>query len=131
MTDARLQAVVELWTTYRESGADPAIALLHPDVEFVDHEGRRFEGHDGVRGFFEEFAVRGEEFRASPFTFELHEPDLLVVGHRRIKSDEGLQGDYLFFVHSVSDGRVSRIAACNSREEALADIAARASDGPA
>ena len=74
----------------------------------MDHEGRRFEGHDGVRGFFAEFTVRGEEFRASPFTFELHEPDLLVVGHRRIKSDEGLQGDYLFFVHSVRDGRVSR-----------------------
>ncbi len=126
MTDARLEAVHELWATYRESGADAAIPLLHPEVEFVDHEGRRFSGHEGVRSFFEAFSARGEVFRASPFTFELHEPDLLVVGHRRIKTDEGTQGDYLFFVHSVRDGRVSRIRACNSREEALADIAARA-----
>jgi predicted SnoaL-like aldol condensation-catalyzing enzyme len=125
VTDARLEAVHKLWATYRESGSDEAILLLHPEVEFVDHEGRHFDGHDGVRAFFEEFTQRGEQFRASPFTFELHEPDLLVVGHRRIKSDEGTQGDYLFFVHSVRDGRVSRIRACASREEALADIAER------
>jgi SnoaL-like domain len=126
VTDARLQVVHLLWATYRESGAEAAIPLLHPEVEFIDHDGRRFEGHDGVRAFFEAFTERGEEFRASPYTFELHEPDLLVVGHRRIKTEAGTQGDYLFFVHSVRDGRVSRIAACNSREEALADIAERA-----
>jgi ketosteroid isomerase-like protein len=126
VTDARLEVVHQLWATYRESGADGAIPLLHPDVEFIDHDGRRFVGHEGVRAFFEEFTERGEEFRASPYTFELHEPDLLVVGHRRIKTEAGTQGDYLFFVHSVRDGRVSRIAACSSREDALADIAARA-----
>ena len=125
-TDPRLRAVQELWSTYRESGPEVAIGLLHPEVEFVDHEGRSFKGHEGVRAFFAEFKERGEEFRASPFTFEPHEPDLLVVGHRRIKSGDGTQGDYLFFVHSLRDGRVSRIAACNSREEALADITARA-----
>ncbi len=126
MTDPRLSAVQELWITYREHGTETAIPLLHPDVEFIDHEGRHFHGHDGVRGFFDAFTERGEQFRASPFTFELHEPDLLVVGHRRIKTEEGTQGDYLFFVHSVRDGQVSRIRACNSREEALADITERA-----
>jgi predicted SnoaL-like aldol condensation-catalyzing enzyme len=125
LSDPRLQATHELWATFREHGAEAAIPLLHPDVEFVDHEGRVFTGHDGVRAFFAEFAKRGEEFQASPYTFELHEPDLLVVGHRRIVRAEGTQGDYLYFVHSVRDGRVSRIAACNSREEALADIATR------
>jgi hypothetical protein len=123
--DERLEAVKELWGTYREKGVPTAIALLDPEVEFVDHEGRVFNGHDGVRRFFGEFEERGEVFTASPYSFELHEPDLLVIGHRRIRDADGTRGDYLFFVHSFRDGRVSRIAAHVSRDAALADIAAR------
>jgi SnoaL-like domain len=123
--DERLDAVRELWATYREEGVDRAIALLDSDVEFVDHDGRIFNGHDGVRRFFREFEERGQVFRASPYSFELHEPDLLVIGHRRIRTQDGTRGDYLFFMHSFRDGRVSRIAAHLSKEAALADIAAR------
>ena len=123
--DERLEAVRELWGTYREQGVEPAIALLDAEVEFVDHEGRVFNGHDGVRSFFAEFEERGEVFMASPYSFELHEPDLLVIGHRRIRSEAGTRGDYLFFVHSFRDGRVSRLSAHVSKEDALADIAER------
>jgi hypothetical protein len=123
--DERLDAVRELWATYREDGVERAIELLDPEVEFVDHDGRTFSGHDGVRRFFGEFEARGEQFTASPYSFELHEPDLLVIGHRRIRSQDGMRGDYLFFVHSFRDGRVSRIAAHVSKDAALADIAER------
>jgi hypothetical protein len=123
--DERLSAVRELWGTYREEGADKAIPLLHGEVEFVDHAGRVFTGHEGVRSFFAQFEERGEVFTASPYSFELHDPDLLVIGHRRIRGEEGTRGDYLYFVHSFHDGRVSRIAAHVSREAALADIAER------
>lgn len=124
--DERLDAVHELWSTYREQGAEQAIPLLHPEVEFVAHNGRVYRGHDGVRRFFAEFEERGERFMASPYTFEPHEPDLLVIGHRRIVSEDGLRGDYLFFVHSFNDGRVARIAAYTNKADALADITARA-----
>jgi hypothetical protein len=124
--DERLEAVRQLWATYREHGVDRAIPLLDPEVEFVDHAGRVFRGHDGVRRFFAEFEERGEQFMASPYTFELHEPDLIVVGHRRIRSDDGMRGEYLFFVHSCRDGRVSRIAAHTTKEAALAEIDERA-----
>jgi uncharacterized protein DUF4440 len=123
--DERLEAVRELWATYREEGVATAIRLLHPEVEFVDHEGRVFGGHEGVRSFFAEFEQRGEVFTASPYSFELHEPDLLVIGHRRIRSPDGTRGDYLFFVHSFREGRVSRIAAHVTKDAALADIAER------
>jgi hypothetical protein len=123
--DERLDAVRELWGTYREHGAGKAIPLLHPEVEFVADDGRVFNGHDGVRSFFGEFEQRGEVFTASPYSFELHEPDVLVIGHRRIRSEEGTRGDYLFFVHSFRDGRVSRIAAHLNKDAALADIAER------
>jgi ketosteroid isomerase-like protein len=124
--DKRLEAVHELWSTYREGGTDEAIALLDPEVEFVDHAGRVFRRRDGVRAFFAEFEERGERFMASPFTFEPHDPDVLVIGHRRIQSAEGTRGDYLYFVHSFRDGRVARISAHTTREAALEDIAARA-----
>jgi SnoaL-like domain len=123
--DQRLSAVRELWGTYREEGVEPAIALLDEEVEFVDHEGRAFKGHEGVRRFFAQFEERGEVFTASPYSFELHDPDLLVIGHRRIRTDEGTRGDYLFFVHSFRDGRVCRIAAHVTKDDALADIAER------
>jgi hypothetical protein len=97
-------------------------------VEFVAHNGRAFRGHDGVRRFFAEFEERGERFMASPYTFEPHDTDLLVIGHRRIQSKDGLRGDYLFFVHSFRDGRVARIAAYTTREAALEDITARAAE---
>jgi hypothetical protein len=65
------------------------------------------------------FEERGERFTASVYTFELHEPDLLVVGHRRIRSKKGLRGDYLYFVHGFRDGRVCRLSAHRTREAAL------------
>ena len=63
---------------------------------------------------------------ASPYTFEPQDPDLLVIGHRRIQTDDALRGEYLFFVHSFRGGRVCRISAHTSRADALADIKARA-----
>ena len=39
--DERLDAVRELWATYREHGVEQAIQLLHPEVEFVDEDGMR------------------------------------------------------------------------------------------
>lgn len=125
--DERLEIVRELWTTYREGGVGEAIPLLHSDVEFVDEGGRTFRGQDGVAQFFAEFEERGEHFMASLYTFELHEPDLLAIGHRRIRSDKGLRGDYMYFVHGFRDDRVCRLTAHTSREAALADIEARAS----
>ena len=124
--DERLDAVQRLWATYRDDGLDPAIALLDPEVEWVDREGRSYSGHPGVRRFFDWFGSRGERFAASLFTFELHDPDLLAVGHHRISSQEGIRGDYTYFVHSVRDGRVCRISAHATREDALADIRRRA-----
>jgi hypothetical protein len=85
-----------------------------------------YHGHDGVRRFFADFAERGQQFMASPFTFELHPPDVLVVGHRRIRSNDVVEGAYMYFVHSVRDGRVWRLAAFASRDEAIDDVRSRA-----
>jgi hypothetical protein len=124
--DERLEIVRELWSTYREDGVDKAIPLLHPDVEFVDYEGRVFRGREGVGQFFAELHQRGERFMASIYTFEPHEPDLLVIGHGRIRSEEGLRGDYMYFVHGFREGRVCRLSAHTPREAAVSDIEARA-----
>jgi Domain of unknown function (DUF4440) len=124
-TDARLRAVQTLWATYREHGPAVAAELLHPEVEFVTVDGNRYEGHEGVRGFFASFDERGASFVASPFTFEPHPPDVLVVGHRRIRGPDEMRGDYLYFVHGFRDGKVCRLSAHASREEALEYVAQR------
>lgn len=124
--DERLRAVHELWTAYRELGPERALELLHPDIDFVSVDGTIHHGHDGVRRFFADFAARGQQFMASPFTFELHPPDVLVVGHRRIRSADVVEGAYMYFVHSIRDGRVWRLAAFATREEAIEDVTRRA-----
>ncbi len=129
--DDRLRTVQTLWATYREHGPAVAAEQLHPDVEFITADGDRYLGQDGVRGFFASFDERGASFIASPFTFEPHPPDVLVVGHRRIRGPDEVRGDYLYFVHGFRDGKVCRLSAHASREEALADVARRrdAADG--
>jgi hypothetical protein len=123
--DERLRAVHELWTAYRELGPEKAAELLDPEIEFVTVGGETYHGHEGVRRFFADFSDRGQQFMASPFTFELHPPDVLVVGHRRIRSRDVIEGAYLYFVHSISDGRVSRLAAFATRDDAIADVKRR------
>lgn len=95
-------------------------------MEFVTADGEEYRGREGVRRFFSAFPARGQQFIASPFTFELHEPDVLVVGHRRIRSQDVVEGAYLYFVHSIRDGRVWRLAAFPTREQAIADVRRRA-----
>lgn len=123
--DPRLRAVHELWTAYRELGAEQAAGLLDPEIEFVTVAGYVHNGIEAVRAFFATYPARGQEFMASPFTFELHPPDVLVVGHRRIRSDGAIDGAYLYFLHTIRDGRVCRLAAFASREDAIADVQRR------
>jgi hypothetical protein len=123
--DTRLRTVQTLWSTYREQGPAVAAEQLHPEVEFITADGDRFEGQDGVRKFFASFGERGASFIASPFTFEPHPPDVLVVGHRRIRGPDEVRSDYLYFVHGFRDGKVCRLTAHASREAALADVARR------
>ena len=126
--EEHLAAVHELWSTYRERGAAEAIPLLDPDVEFVAHDGRAYRGHEGVRRFFAEFEERGERFMASPYTFEPHDarpardrPPADRVGRRGCAATTCSSST----ASATGGSRASPRYA--SREEALADITARAS----
>ena len=44
---------------------------------------------------------------------------MLVAGHRRIHSNQGTRGDYLYFVHIVDEGLITLLSAHTSREAAL------------
>jgi ketosteroid isomerase-like protein len=121
--------VRRMWTAYREGGVESALPLLDPDVEFVAVDGTTYPGHDGVRGFFEAFDEQGQTFEASPYSFEGRGDAVLVAGHRRIRSADGTSGAYLYFVHVIRDGLISRLSAHTTRESALADL--RDSEQPA
>jgi len=122
MEDTQL-LVRRMWTAYREGGTEAALPLLHPEVEFIASDGTTFEGHDGVRRFFKAFEEQGQTFEASPYSFEGHGKAILVVGHRRIHSADGVDGDYLYFLHLVEDGLITVLSAHRTREAALAELA--------
>jgi hypothetical protein len=113
-----LDTVKQMWIAYREHGVDSAVEHLHSDVEFQAHDGQVWKGHEGVREFFAQFERSGEQFAASPYTFEPHGHGVVVAGHRRIGED----ADYLYFSHHVSDGVITRIAAWPTRDAAVADV---------
>jgi ketosteroid isomerase-like protein len=114
--------VRQMWTTFREGGPEAALPLLDPDVEFVASDGTAYDGHDGVRRFFKAFEEQGQTFEASPYSFEGQGDAVLVAGHRRIHSADGLSGAYLYFVHVVRDGLIVRLSAHTTREAAIADL---------
>ena len=117
MEDA-LETVKRMWVAYREEGVDTALGYLDDDVAFQAHDGRVWRGHEGVREFFAQFERSGEQFAASPYTFEPHGHGVVVAGHRRI----GEGADYLYFSHHVADGTITRIAAWFTRDAAIADV---------
>lgn len=114
--------VRRLWTAYREGGVEAALPLLDPAVEFVSVDGTSYEGHDGVRRFFKSFDDQGQTFEASPYSFEGQGDAVLVAGHRRIRSAHGTSGAYLYFVHVIREGLITRLSAHATRDAALADL---------
>jgi hypothetical protein len=114
--------VRQMWTMFREGGPEAALPLLDPEVEFVAADGTTYAGHDGVRRFFKAFEEQGQTFEASPYSFEGQGEAVLVAGHRRIHSADGVSGAYLYFVHVVRGALIARLSAHVTREAALADL---------
>ncbi|NLT05964.1 MAG: nuclear transport factor 2 family protein [Solirubrobacterales bacterium] len=123
------ELVRRMWTDFREGGVERALPLLAEDVEFVTADGEVHVGHDGVREFFDAFAVEGRTFEASPYSFERVGSAVLAAGHRRIHGPEGTDGAHLYFVHVVAGGRIVLLSAHPTRADALAAV--RGADGAA
>jgi SnoaL-like domain len=123
MDEQRLEVVRRLWIDYREQGVDAALAHCHPELEFRAFEGGTFRGHQGVQDFFGAFEGEGGvTFAAAPYTFEPVGEGVIVAGHRRIHTPEGDDSQYMYFSHHVENGKVTRIAAWSTREEATRDV---------
>lgn len=121
MDEQRLEVVKQMWIDYREQGVDAALAHCHPEMEFRAFDGGTFRGHQGVLDFFRAFEG-GVTFAAAPYTFEPVGVGVIVAGHRRIHTPEGDDSQYMYFSHHVEDGKVTRVAAWPTREEATRDV---------
>ena len=114
-----LDTVKRMWIAYREQGVDAGARSTSPRTSSSRPTTvKLWSGHDGVRDFFAQFERSGEQFTASPYTFEPHGRGVVVAGHRRI----GDGADYLYFSHHVADGTITRIAAWFTRDAAIADV---------
>jgi len=124
VTPEPLDIVRRMWVLLREGGPDAALATVDVEVVFVAADGRRFDGHDGVRAFFASFDARDERFVASPFTFEPVGHGVLVAGHRRIAAEDAtLRAEHLHFTYRVGgSGRIVDMRAFHDRESAIAEL---------
>lgn len=124
MPQEPLQIVRRMWVLLREGGPDAALAVVADDVVFVAADGRRYDGHAGVRAFFASFGERDERFVASPFTFEPLGDGVLVAGHRRIAGNRGTRvAEHLHFTYRVDrHGLIHDMRAFHDRDGAVAEL---------
>jgi hypothetical protein len=114
VTPEPLDIVRRMWVLLREGGPDAALATVDVEVVFVAADGRRFDGHDGVRAFFASFDARDERVGHG----------VLVAGHRRIAAEDAtLRAEHLHFTYRVGgSGRIVDMRAFHDRESAIAEL---------
>jgi ketosteroid isomerase-like protein len=111
---------------FNRGDIDAVLELCDPEIVILDPErtGRRFEGPDGVREFFEEWLENWEEYRSEPV--ELAEAGDGMLVHARQTGKGRLSGieinQDLFIAFRMRDGRFIEYRLYTEREDALASL---------
>jgi ketosteroid isomerase-like protein len=114
--------VRRLWDAFAEGGVEAVLEIADPDVEWSLYgtSGQVVRGHEGLRQYMADVAARGDEIDASAYTFEpVGDDAVLVSGHVRMRTPEGMTDTQLHWVYRFREGRLVRFDAYQTREEAL------------
>ena len=106
------------------------LAVCHPDVQLrslASDLGGTFRGHAGIRSYFREFTDTFDDYH---FEIErIEDRGDLMVRWLRVHARAGASGVDLDWRAVVAfrlrDGRLWRVAACRSEEEALDSVGVR------
>ena len=115
-------AVRRLWEAFAEGGVEAVLEIADPEVEWslFGTGGEVVRGHEGLRNYMADEAARGNEIDASAYTFEAVGDDaVLVSGHVRMRTPEGMTDTQLHWVYRFRQGRLVRFDAYQTRDEAL------------
>jgi ketosteroid isomerase-like protein len=113
--------------------ADAAVAVCHPEIEFLSVlavSGRRYLGHEGIREYFEDVAFAWAEWRV-----EVHRivegPDgrvaIVMTMHVRGKESGAVLSERTDHIWTLKDGKLLRNEPYRVPGEALRELGAEPS----
>jgi ketosteroid isomerase-like protein len=123
--DADFGVVREVWDAFNCDEVDAALDRIDEDAVVIPFgaamEGRTYEGHAGIRDWFEnEIRANWEHFDTDPVEFRRVGRKLLVYGRWRARGrDSGVELDVpATWVVEVRDGKIAGWQTFTDREEA-------------
>jgi ketosteroid isomerase-like protein len=120
--DDRVERVRHLWEAFGHGGIDEVVEIVDEDVEWhlYGAPGRTLRGREALRHYMEERAAQGDRIEAEAYSYEEYGDCVVVSGHLRIRTAEGMTDTQLHWLYSFADGRLVRFDAFHSRDQALA-----------
>ena len=114
MTDPRGEPLVTLADAITRGDVEAAIAVCHPDVEFLSVlavSGRAYVGHAGIRQYFEDVASAWAEWRVEVHSVEPASDGRLEISmtmHFRGKESGAMLSEETAHIWTLRDGLLLR-----------------------
>jgi ketosteroid isomerase-like protein len=127
-----LAVVSRMFACWASNDLEGMLECADPELRWhTAADGELYEGHEGVRTFFERWQTNGQRLEAPlQRAVEVSPGRILVVGRLRLmRPGRGLADSPGVWAFHVQDGRITLIHAYRSESEAIDALkAARASD---
>ena len=114
MTDPRGEPLVTLADAITRGDVEAAIAVCHPDIEFLSVlavSGRAYVGHAGIRQYFEDVASAWAEWRVEVHSVEAVSDGRLEISmtmHFRGKESGAMLSEETAHIWTLRDGLLLR-----------------------
>lgn len=132
----RLRLAETYYPALNQRDVDAVLRLFAEDAEYLPFnvsivEGGSYQGHTGIRRFFEDAADTWEYLRAEPQTYKAKDDQVVVIGHLRCRGrHSGIDVDSpAAWVFTFRDRKASRMRVYLDPEEALRAVGLSEEDG--
>jgi ketosteroid isomerase-like protein len=129
MSQQNVEIVQLAFEAIRQRDIEGLLALYDPDIEFMPLTGTLvesggYEGHAGVRDYFDEVAQVWEEMRPYAHTTQPVGDHVVVTGGCAVRGiGSGVESDdRMAWVITLRDGKILRHRGFGSAEEALGAV---------
>jgi ketosteroid isomerase-like protein len=123
-----VDVVKAVFAAFAERDLERMLELCAPDIELIavtsDYAGRTepYRGHEGMRQYFLDVEEVWDELRLAPTDYRVVGDQVLVTGRVSARSPARTVSGSTGWVWRVRDGKVVRIRAYASAEDATASV---------
>lgn len=116
-----VELVRRLWDAFQRGGIETVLEIVDRDVEWEPYAGGGvvYRGHDGLRGYMEERAERGEEIEARLYSAFAKGEFVVARGEVRIRGPQGLVTMQPGWLYEFRGGHLIRFRGFPTQEAAL------------